>query len=76
MHGSIRSLAGAVLGLAGLAAAPALASAQYFGQNQVEYESFKFHVLKTQHFDIYYYPEGERAANYAAQMAERAYARI
>ncbi|MBI2073479.1 MAG: PD40 domain-containing protein [Gemmatimonadetes bacterium] len=55
---------------------PGPASAQYFGQNQVEYETFNFRVLKTQHFDIYYYPEGERAANYAAQMAERAYARI
>ena len=76
MHGSIRLLAGAAAAVAGLAAAPALASAQYFGQNQVEYETFNFQVLKTQHFDIYYYPEEEPAANYAAQMAERAYARI
>ncbi len=56
--------------------APGVALGQYFGQNQVEYQTFNFRVLKTQHFDIYYYPEEERAANYAAQMAERAYARV
>lgn len=55
---------------------PAIARGQYFGQNQVEYQTFNFRVLKTQHFDIYYYPEEERAANYAAQIAERAYARL
>jgi Tol biopolymer transport system component len=59
-----------------LGATPWPAVAQYFGQNQVEYETFDFRILRTLHFDIYYYPEGEKAANYAAQMAERAYARI
>ncbi|HLB37679.1 MAG TPA: hypothetical protein VJL31_14000, partial [Gemmatimonadales bacterium] len=59
-----------------IGATPWPAVAQYFGQNQVEYETFAFQILKTRHFDIYYYPEGEKAANYAAQMAERAYARI
>ncbi|MBI2186443.1 MAG: hypothetical protein HYU37_04885 [Acidobacteria bacterium] len=32
------------------------ASAQYFGQNKVQYHTFKFEVLKTEHFDIYFYP--------------------
>ncbi len=73
---SSRTLAGAAVVAIGLAAAPALGSAQYFGQNQVEYQSFNFRVLKTQHFNIYYYPEEERAAGYAALMAERAYARL
>ncbi len=31
--------------------------AQYFGQNKVKYENFHFKILKTDHFDIYYYPE-------------------
>ena len=44
-----------VLALA-VAAVPQ-ARAQYFGQNQVQYREFDFQVLKTQHFDIYYYPE-------------------
>ena len=31
------------------------ASAQYFGRNKVQYEKFKFEVLRTPHFDIHYY---------------------
>ena len=50
--------------------------AQYFGQNKVQYETFKFQVLPTEHFDIYYYPEEEAAARMAARMAERWYGRI
>jgi Tol biopolymer transport system component len=59
-----------------LTAAPSPAIAQYFGQNKVQYRTFDFQVLKTQHFDIYYYPEEERAARDAARMAERWYARL
>ncbi len=51
------------------------AEAQYFGQNKVQYESFKFKILKTDHFDIYFYPEEKEAAQQAARMAERWYAR-
>ena len=36
--------------------------AQYFGRNKVQYESFDFRVLKTEHFDIYFYPPEEAAA--------------
>lgn len=49
--------------------------AQYFGQNKVQYENFKFEILKTDHFDIYFYPEEKEAAQQAAHMAERWYAR-
>ena len=52
------------------------ASAQYFGQNKVQYEQFDFKVLKTEHFDIYYYPEEGPAVQLAARMAERWYARL
>ncbi|MCG3119366.1 MAG: Protein TolB [bacterium] len=51
------------------------AAAQYFGQNKVQYENFKFKILKTDHFDIYFYPEEEGAAQQAARMAERWYTR-
>jgi hypothetical protein len=51
------------------------ANAQYFGRNKVEYEKFDFKVMKTEHFDIYYYPEEENAVKYAARMAERWYTR-
>ena len=48
----------------------------YFGQNKVQYHKFDFRVLKTDHFDIYYYPEEETSARMAARMAERWYARL
>lgn len=50
--------------------------AQYFGQNKVRYENFKFKVIKTAHFDVYFYPEEEDAAKEAARMAERWYTRF
>ncbi|NUM75032.1 PD40 domain-containing protein [candidate division KSB1 bacterium] len=58
-----------------LIAAPRL-QAQYFGQNKVQYENFKFEILKTTHFDIYFYPEEKEAAEHAARLAERWYARL
>ncbi len=52
------------------------AHAQYFGRNKVQYESFDFKVLHTKNFDVYFYPEEEKAAIMAARSAERWYARI
>jgi Tol biopolymer transport system component len=63
-------------GLLGLAAAPAPLLGQYFGRNQVQYQTFDFRVLKTPHFDVYYYPEEEAASRDAGRMAERWYARL
>ena len=57
-------------------ALPAAADAQYFGQNKVQYEKFDFKVLKTEHFDIYYYSQEEAAVQLAARMAERWYVRL
>lgn len=56
--------------------APVLAQEGYFGANKVQYREFKFQVLKTDHFDIYYYPEEAEAARMASRMAERWYARL
>ena len=39
--------------------APARAQGGYFGRNKVQYREFEFQVLKTEHFDIYFYPEEE-----------------
>src|SRR4029453_5608163 len=75
--GSPRSLMAAValaLGLVALTAAPS--SAQYFGRNKVRYETFDFKVLKTEHFDIYYYDEERTAAELSGRMAERWYERL
>ena len=69
-------LAGAALVCAAALVPVQRAEAQYFGQNKVQYESLDFEVLKTEHFDIYFYPEEEVAVEYAALMAERWYARL
>jgi Tol biopolymer transport system component len=53
-----------------------LLDAQYFGRNKVQYETFDFQVMKTEHFDIYFYPENREAARMAARMAERWYVRL
>ena len=52
------------------------AHAQYFGRNKVQYRTFEFQILPTEHFDIYYYPEEAEAAQIAARMAERWHARL
>jgi len=60
--------------LAGLLTTP-VAQAQYFGQNKVQYEKFKWKTLETEHFIFHFYPEEERAVRDAARMAERWYSR-
>jgi Tol biopolymer transport system component len=60
----------------GIASTASLVHAQYFGRNKVQYDKFDFKILKTQHFDVYFYPEMEESANMSARMAERWYARF
>ena len=69
-------IAPSALALAASVLASSPAAAQYFGQNKVQYETFDFRVLKTPHFDVYFYPEEEAASRDAARMAERWYARL
>ena len=59
---------------AGIMALPA--QAQYgfhFGRNKIQYENFEWHVLKTEHFDIYFYPAMQELAEHGAAFAEEAY---
>ena len=51
-------------------------SAQYFGRNKVQYQKFDYQVLRTDHFQIYYYPEEAEAIRMASLMAERWYVRL
>lgn len=51
------------------------ASAQYFGQNKVQYDDFDFKTFSTENFDIYFYPEERQAVTDAGRMAERWYQR-
>jgi hypothetical protein len=62
--------------IAALLVVPATAGAQYFGRNKVQYRTFQFEVLQTEHFDVHYYPEESAAAHLVGRMAERWYARL
>jgi len=45
----------------------------FFGRNKVQYEKFDWRVIKTEHFDIYYYGGFEELAEIGAKYAEQAY---
>jgi WD40 repeat protein len=66
------AVAAFVLAVAGTASA----QTDYFGRNPVQWEKLNFAVLKTDHFDIYYYEEGRQAAEVAGRLAERWYTRL
>src|SRR4029079_13409254 len=59
-----------VLALFAICGVSAPAAAQYFGQNKVHYRSFDFQVMKTDHFDIYFYESERPAIDIAARLAE------
>jgi hypothetical protein len=61
-------LAAIAVALSGCASS---AGAQYFGRNKVQYEHFRFEILRTPHFDVHYYAAEKPAAEDAARMLER-----
>jgi hypothetical protein len=48
----------------------------YYGKNQVRYDTFDWHVYRTDHFEIYYYPELEQHLERVAGYAESAYLHV
>ncbi len=50
--------------------------AQYFGRNKVQYQKFDFSIMKTRHFDIYFYLEDQDTVRMAGLLAERWYSRL
>ena len=72
---ALRRGAGLLVAVLGALAVAVPAKAQYFGRNQVQYQSFNFEILHTDHFDVYFYPEERDAAQMAGRIAERWYAR-
>ena len=48
----------------------------YFGKNKVQYTSFDWQVMTTQHFRIYFYKDEKEVARIAAEIAERDYRRM
>ncbi len=69
MRRSLRPLLTVLLAVAAASAAVG----QGFGRNKIQYEGFDWHVLETEHFDVYYYPEAEDLAAIGAHEAEAAY---
>ncbi len=50
-----------------------LAQFFFFGRNKVQYEEFDWKILRTEHFDIYYYGEMGKIAEIGAFYAEEIY---
>jgi hypothetical protein len=48
----------------------------YYGKNQVRYDTFRWQIYTTDHFEIYYYPETEQHLERVASYAESAYQQI
>ncbi len=59
--------------LALLLGVAASVSAQGFGRNKIQYDGFEWSVLRTEHFDVYYYEGAEGLAEIGAQAAEDHY---
>ena len=55
---------------------PLASYGQYFGRNKVQYESFPFKIMKTEQFDIHYYPAESTAVADAGRMLERWHTRL
>jgi Tol biopolymer transport system component len=49
---------------------------QYFGQNKVQYKNFNFQVLRTEHFDIFFYQGCDELAAFAEGVLEDGYAML
>jgi hypothetical protein len=45
----------------------------FFGRNKIQYDDFEWKILKTDHFNIYYYDEFQEMAEIGAGYAEEAY---
>ncbi|NOX88430.1 MAG: hypothetical protein GXO77_05335 [Calditrichaeota bacterium] len=68
-----RKLVFRIIGILFIFIVQALAQGFYFGRNKVQYTHFNWQILKTEHFDIYYYPEMQDVAEKGAQFAEESY---
>jgi len=45
----------------------------YFGKNKIQYTEFQWQVMKTDHFEVYFYSQESELAEVAVAIAERAY---
>jgi hypothetical protein len=74
---SIFWLGGATLALAFVVnSAGAQSFAPYYGKNKVKYDNMDWHVYRSPHFEVYYYPEFEQELGRVVSYAESAYEKI
>jgi len=59
-----------------LAPLPVAAQITTFGKNKVQYTNFRWHVLKSEHVDLYFYPEEEELARRSLAWAEDSYRQL
>ena len=52
------------------------ANAQQFGQNKIQYEHQNWNYIQSEHFDLYFYDNGDRVAEMAAAIAESSYSHL
>ncbi len=50
-----------------------LYSQYYFGRNKIQYDHFDWKIMRTEHFDVYFYPEMQELAEIGAAFAEEGY---
>jgi Tol biopolymer transport system component len=67
------ALAAGAIALISVTATPV--QAQYFGRNKVQYENFSWRILKSDHFDLFFYPAESAKVADAGREAERWYTR-
>src|SRR4029453_1581176 len=80
-RGEIPGLLAGMLAALVVTGAAADAAAQtpyvpYYGKNAIRYDTFRWHIYTTDHFEIYYYPEIEQHLERVAGYAESAYQQI
>jgi hypothetical protein len=49
---------------------------QYFGQNKIQYENYRFNVLDAEHFRIYFHEGGDDLAAFAEEVLEDGYMQL
>ena len=79
VKGSIRRIGGATLVFMLVAGAAGAQQAQfrpYYGKNKVQYDHHAWHVYRSPHFEVYYYPEFEQHLGRIVSYAESAYERV
>jgi hypothetical protein len=69
------NFAGALILGVGILLNPVSEAYAQFGKNKVQYKDFDWQVLKTEHFDIYFYEKERPMVLEAARLSERAYLR-